>query len=213
MSAALTLAGLALLYFALLPLMLEVLVGIGGAPPHVMPAGDPGSLAAASPVLPTLAEPPANPLVGQIWLTPEHQLAVAVPAGPGQVEVRTVVLAHDASLMQQFRLSEYLDFTLDFALGITLAFQTPLVVVLLGWLGILTPDALARQRRYAIFLAAAIGAVVTPSGDPFSMMLLAVPVYLLYELGILLLRVAPPSAVARGEVLGRLLRAVRGGED
>jgi Sec-independent protein secretion pathway component TatC len=44
------------------------------------------------------------------------------------------------------------------------------------------------------------------------MALLAVPVYLLYELGILLLRIAPPSAVARGEVLDRLLRVVRGRE-
>lgn len=211
MSAVLTILGLALLYFLLLPLMLEVLVSIGGEPPRLLQSGGPTTVA-STPVIPTLAESPAHPLPGQLWLTPDHRLAVAVPVDPQHVEVRTVMLAHDSRLMQQFRLSEYLDFTLDFALGITIAFQTPLVVLLLGWLGVLTPSALARQRRYAIFAAAVIGAVVTPSGDPFSMALLAVPVYLLYELGILLLRVAPPSAVAQGEVLGRLLRLVRGGE-
>ncbi len=211
MSAALTLTGLALLYFVLLPLMLEVLVSMGGEPPQLLTSGTSGT-AASSPVVPTLADPPAQPMPGQIWLTPDHRLAVAVPMDAGHVEVRTVALAHGSRLMQQFRLSEYLDFTLDFALGITVAFQTPLVVLLLGWLGLLTPSSLARQRRYAIFAAAVIGAVVTPSGDPFSMALLAVPIYLLYELGILMLRVAPPSAVARGEVLGRLLRVVRGGE-
>lgn len=211
MSAALTVAGLALLYFVLLPLMLEVLVGIGGEPPRLLPAGQPSAVA-GTPTLPTLAAPPEHPQPGQLWLTQDHQLAVAVPAGSDVVEVRTVPLAHGTRLSQQFRLSEYLDFTLDFALGITVAFQTPLVVLLLGWLGVLTPGTLARNRRYAIFAAAVIGAVVTPSGDPFSMALLAVPVYLLYELGILLLRVAPPAAVAQGEVLGRLLRVVRGGE-
>jgi sec-independent protein translocase protein TatC len=211
MSAILTIVGLALLYFVLLPLMLEVLVSIGGEPPTLLQAGGPGGGTQAT-VVPTLAEAPARPQPGQMWLTPDHRLAVAVPVDAEHVEVRTVVLAHDARLMQQFRLSEYLDFTLDFALGITIAFQTPLVVLLLGWLGVLTPSSLARQRRYAIFAAAVIGAVVTPSGDPFSMALLAVPVYLLYELGILLLRIAPPSAVARGEVLDRLLRVVRGRE-
>jgi sec-independent protein translocase protein TatC len=211
MSAGLTLLGLSLLYFVLLPLMLEVLVSMGGEPHQLVASAGSGTVA-SSPVVPTLAEPPSQPLPGQIWLTPDHRLAVAVPVDAGHVEVRTVALAHGSRLMQQFRLSEYLDFTLDFALGITLAFQTPLVVLLLGWLGVLTPSSLARQRRYAIFAAAVIGAVVTPSGDPFSMALLAVPIYLLYELGILLLRVAPPIAVARGEVLGRLLRVVRGGE-
>ena len=78
-------------------------------------------------------------------------------------------------------------------------------------MGVITPQALGQFRRYAIFLAVVVSAIVTPGGDPFSLMLLAVPIYLLYELGIMLLRVAPPSAVARGEVLSRMMRLVRGG--
>jgi hypothetical protein len=74
----------------------------------------------------------------------------------------------------------------------------------------LTPEALGKFRRYAIFISALVAAIVTPSGDPFSLALLAVPVYLLFELGIVLLRIAPPSAVSKGEVLDRLLRVVRG---
>ena len=117
-------------------------------------------------------------------------------------------LLHGSRLAQQFRLSEYLDFVLDFALGTAVAFQTPIAVLLLGWIGVITPETLGRFRRYAVFFAAVIAAIVTPSGDLFSLALLAVPIYLLYELGILMLRIAPPSAVAQGRVFGRLLRMV-----
>jgi sec-independent protein translocase protein TatC len=215
MSAALTISGLALLHFVLMPMMLDVLVSFGSEPPVRLEAATSvaqASTAPASPTIPVLAEPPTHPASGQVWLTPDHRLAVAVPDGAGVVQVLSVPLVQGSRLAQQFRLSEYLDFTLDFALGTAVAFQTPLVVLLLGWMGVLTPQSLGQFRRYAIFLSVLVSAIVTPSGDPFSLALLAVPIYGLYELGLLLLRAAPPSAVARGEVLSRLLRAARGGE-
>lgn len=213
MSAALTVSGLALLHFLLMPMMLEVLVSFGSEPPQRLEAAPTAQVAtgAGIPTLPTLAEPPAHPAPGQAWLTPDHRLAVAVPDGEGMVQVLSVPLVQGSRLAQQFRLSEYLDFTLDFALGTAIAFQTPLIVLLLGWLGVLTPQALGQFRRYAIFLSVLVSAIVTPSGDPFSLALLAVPIYGLYELGILLLRAAPPAVVARGEVLSRIVRAARGG--
>jgi sec-independent protein translocase protein TatC len=213
MSAALTVSGLALLHFLLMPMMLEVLVSFGSEPPQRLEAAPTAQVAAGAgiPTLPTLTEPPAHPAPGQAWLTPDHRLAVAVPDGEGMVQVLSVPLVQGSRLAQQFRLSEYLDFTLDFALGTAIAFQTPLIVLLLGWLGVLTPQALGQFRRYAIFLSVLVSAIVTPSGDPFSLALLAVPIYGLYELGILLLRAAPPAVVARGEVLSRIVRAARGG--
>jgi len=213
MSAALTVSGLALLHFLLMPMMLEVLVSFGSEPPQRMESASTAQVAAtpAVPTLPVLHEAPAHPAPGQAWLTPDHRLAVAVPDGEGMVQVLSVPLVQGSRLAQQFRLSEYLDFTLDFALGTTIAFQTPLIVLLLGWLGVLTPQALGQFRRYAIFLSVLVSAIVTPSGDPFSLALLAVPIYGLYELGILLLRAAPPAVVARGEVFSRIVRAARGG--
>lgn len=213
MSAALTVSGLALLHFLLMPMMLEVLVSFGSEPPQRLEAAPTAQVVAGAGVttLPTLTEPPAHPAPGQAWLTPDHRLAVAVPDGEGMVQVLSVPLVQGSRLAQQFRLSEYLDFTLDFALGTAIAFQTPLIVLLLGWLGVLTPQALGQFRRYAIFLSVLVSAIVTPSGDPFSLALLAVPIYGLYELGILLLRAAPPAVVARGEVLSRIVRAARGG--
>lgn len=210
MSAALTLSGLALLHFLLMPMMLDVLVGFGSDPPMRYELREDGATE-TGPRIPMLQAPPERPQPGQAWITPEHRLAVAVLVDPRTVEVLSVPLVHGSRLAQQFRLSEYIDFTLDFALGTAIAFQTPLAVLLLGWMGVLTPQALGQFRRYAVFLAVVVSAIVTPGGDPFSLLLLAVPIYLLYEFGILLLRVAPPAAVARGEVLGRVLRLVRGG--
>ena len=70
-------------------------------------------------------------------------------------------------------------------------FQLPAIIYLLARLGVVTTELLSRTRRYAIVVITVIAALITPTGDPFNLMLLAVPMYLLYELGILLTRFAP----------------------
>ncbi len=77
-----------------------------------------------------------------------------------------------------------------------LAYQAPVVVLLLGWVGIVNVPMLRKNRRIAIFVITAVSAVITPP-DPLSMMLLAIPLYILYEFGVLLLRLFPsPRAMA-----------------
>lgn len=76
---------------------------------------------------------------------------------------------------------QYLSFTMRIALVFGLVFETPLVVILLSYLGVLSPRALARYRRHAIVAIAILSAVLTPSPDALSMMLLFVPFYFLYE--------------------------------
>jgi sec-independent protein translocase protein TatC len=82
------------------------------------------------------------------------------------------------------RVSEYLSLimTLIFAFGIT--FQLPVVLTLLGNVGIIGSEFLKRQRRYAVVLVFVVAAVLTPP-DIFSMLALAVPGMLLYELSII----------------------------
>ncbi|HMO56176.1 MAG TPA: twin-arginine translocase subunit TatC [Roseiflexaceae bacterium] len=70
-------------------------------------------------------------------------------------------------------------------------FQLPAVIFLLARVGIVTAAQLARTRRYAIVIITIIAALITPTGDPYNLLLLAIPMYLLYELGILLARLVP----------------------
>lgn len=70
-------------------------------------------------------------------------------------------------------------------------FELPALIYLLARLGIVNTRLLSRTRRYAIVIITIIAAIITPTGDPWNLMLLAVPMYLLYELGILLSRLVP----------------------
>ncbi len=81
-------------------------------------------------------------------------------------------------------ISHYLSFVLGLFLAFGLCFEVPVVLVILVALGALTPDQLAGGRRYAIVGAFVVAAVLTPP-DVLSQIMLAVPMCLLYELGIL----------------------------
>ncbi|HEU5011150.1 MAG TPA: twin-arginine translocase subunit TatC [Roseiflexaceae bacterium] len=70
-------------------------------------------------------------------------------------------------------------------------FELPAIIYLLARLGVVTTETLARTRRYAIAIIVVAAAVITPTGDPYNLALLAVPMYLLYEMGIVLTRFVP----------------------
>ncbi len=72
-----------------------------------------------------------------------------------------------------------------------LIFELPAIIYLLARLGVVNAKMLGRTRRYAIVIITIAAAVITPTGDPYNLLLLAVPMYFLYELGILLARFVP----------------------
>lgn len=79
-------------------------------------------------------------------------------------------------------------------------FQLPAIMYLLARLNIVSTAMLTSTRRYAIVVITIIAALITPTGDPYNLLLLAVPMYLLYELGIILTRFVPKSeAIATEE--------------
>lgn len=80
-------------------------------------------------------------------------------------------------------IGRYLDFVLMLFLAFGLCFEVPVVLVILVALGVVTPDQLAGSRRYAIVGAFVIAAVLTPP-DILSQTMLAIPMCLLYEVGI-----------------------------
>ena len=88
------------------------------------------------------------------------------------------------------------------ALAFAGGFQTPVIVLLLGWSGIIDRAFLRKYRKHALLVTAVIAAFMTP-GDPTTMFLLWVPLYVLYELGGVLLGLFPARNVAQGLRFGR----------
>ncbi|HEB76986.1 MAG TPA: twin-arginine translocase subunit TatC [Methylothermaceae bacterium] len=84
-------------------------------------------------------------------------------------------------------IARYLDFVLTLFFAFGLAFQVPIATIVLVWSGITTRESLARKRPYVIVAAFVIGMLLTPP-DVISQTLLAVPMWLLYELGLLFSR-------------------------
>jgi len=88
-------------------------------------------------------------------------------------------------LITEFRAKAYISFVIKMMLAFGLGFQLPIILIILQRLGILSYVTLRRQWRYAVVIIVVVVAVLTPSGDPISLLALAVPMYLLYELSIL----------------------------
>ncbi len=175
---------------------------------------------------PVLDEDPVAPRAGEAWISTKDQvIRVAIPVSKAN-QSALLNLAADASaalmnnaptndgpqlmllevpltvlggISQVYRLSEYISFVLLLLAGAVVAFQMPAVILLLGWVGFVSPKFLREKRRWAVFIMAIIAAVVTPP-DVMSMMLLLVPLWLLYEFGIVLLVFVPAHKVAGGRV-------------
>jgi sec-independent protein translocase protein TatC len=85
----------------------------------------------------------------------------------------------------------FIDISTTLLLWNGVIFELPAMIYLLARLGVVTAQMLASWRRYAVVVITVIAALITPTGDPFNLLLLAVPMYLLFELGILLARLVP----------------------
>ena len=88
------------------------------------------------------------------------------------------------------RVGNYINLIVTLLFWLGVSFQTPLVMFFLSKIGVITPRALARQRRFAVVVAFILGALITPTFDPINQGLVAIPIILLYELGIWLARLA-----------------------
>jgi sec-independent protein translocase protein TatC len=91
------------------------------------------------------------------------------------------------SLEQNLTIDKFLSYLMKLVLGFGVAFETPVIMLALGAMGIVTSDLLVRYRRHAIVAIFIIGAALTPP-DVFSQMLMAVPLLFLFELSIWLVR-------------------------
>jgi sec-independent protein translocase protein TatC len=195
-SAILCVTGLSLMYYIMLPLILDFMVTLAGGvsvQTELITLGD-----SISPLtIPILEEVPGVAAVGDAWVKmPEGVFEIAIPATEqGMLETLQLPMNQGSLISQQFQLSSYLGFVLLLMFAIGIAFQLPMVMLLLGWLGIVTPDWLRKNRKYALLILGIVSAMITPQ-DAVSMLMMLIPLYLLYEFGIALIVWVPVSRVA-----------------
>lgn len=91
-----------------------------------------------------------------------------------------------------FTFQHYINYVLNLILIFGGAFQTPVVVYLLNWLGLITLNQLKKWRPYVLLVITIVAAAITPTG-PIILLILAGPMYMLYEFGILLCLIAGPK--------------------
>lgn len=82
-------------------------------------------------------------------------------------------------------IGQYIDFTLKFLLGAGAVFELPLIIILLSRMGIINVQSLVKFRKFALLISFILGAILTPTPDAFNMTLMSVPIYLLFEIGVL----------------------------
>jgi sec-independent protein translocase protein TatC len=91
----------------------------------------------------------------------------------------------DRDITPQLAVGTYIDFNVKFLLIFGFAFELPLALTLLSRVGVVSAQILAKYRRHAILGALILSAILTPDATLFTMLLMAVPLMLLYEVGIL----------------------------
>jgi sec-independent protein translocase protein TatC len=87
------------------------------------------------------------------------------------------------------RIGSYANLMLSLLFWMGVVFETPLVMFFLSRIGVVSYKFFARQRRYAVVVAFVLGAIITPTFDPFNQTLVALPIIVLYEAGIWLARI------------------------
>lgn len=94
----------------------------------------------------------------------------------------------NSEVQNTITLSSYISVLGVMTLLLGIVFELPVLCWLLAKIGVLKADFMKKYRRHAIVAILVVGAVITPTGDPFTLMLVSVPIYLLWELSILIVK-------------------------
>jgi sec-independent protein translocase protein TatC len=197
-SAVMTLLGVLFAYYILLPTSIVFFLNIAAFYPKISDS-EPGfmtriitggGIRATQPAthdgpplqLPSLAADPPSPREGELWINVrEGRLKAFVDGKP-----RVIALQADSMLTPYPDIHRYVTSAAMIGLGVVIAFQLPVAMFVLAWMGLVDPAWISRYRKYAVFICVVAAAVLTPA-DVLSMALLFVPLYTLFEFGLLLM--------------------------
>lgn len=104
-----------------------------------------------------------------------------------------------AGVVMSTDITKYLDFVMALFMAFGVAFEVPVAIILLCWMGVTSPEALKKKRPYILVGAFVVGMLLTPP-DVFSQTLLAIPMYCLFEVGVFFSRFYVGKGRTREEV-------------
>jgi sec-independent protein translocase protein TatC len=110
-----------------------------------------------------------------------------------------LAVASDASMTPMLSISEQIGLVMAMLLGFGVIFEVPVIIAFLAMVGLVSAEFLSKYRRHAVVVNTLLAAILTPTGDPLNLALMAVPMCLFYEVGIILARLLgkkKPVAVA-----------------
>lgn len=94
-----------------------------------------------------------------------------------------------ATIKPMISVAKFISFCVGFIFAFGLVFELPLILALLSYIRVVNASFLTRNRRYAILIMAILSAVLTPTPDVFNMALMGGPLYVLFEIGVLLVKI------------------------
>lgn len=198
-SALLTASAIVFLYYVMLPVMLRFFIVFGSFMVQTQTPVAPLPPDVVLPSIPVLSADPPAPNPGEMWLNEAlRELRIAVTGPDGALAVFRMPMDVGGTIAQQYRIGEYVNLVFGMAIVFAIAFQLPIAMLLLGWTGIIEAKDLKPWRKHALFVCVIAGAIFTPA-DPGSMVLLAAPLYLLFELGLVLMQFVSTRRVAGKE--------------
>lgn len=200
--------GVMFLYYIVLPIVLHFFISFNKNFPlnDVSPTGfqqmvlfgeedtKPLSKQQTPMTIPLVTENPVNPVEGDAWVDVTAR-RLMIKTANDTLSVPLERWTQPMTMHSQFAIEFYISFVLMLALAFGIAFETPIVVFFLAWSGIVTTATMCRSRRYVLLGMLVISAVMTPP-DVISQILLAGPMYMLFELGILIARIVERKSAA-----------------
>lgn len=199
-SAALFAGGVAFMFYVVLPIVLNFFVAFAGTLdlPELRPSAVQKLITGAEEpqpnadmpeldlTVPVVGQNPSDAPVGAVWVNSSRK-TWNVQTADRVLGVRLQDMSRVGLVSAQYGIQFFISLVFSLAIGFGLAFELPIVVVFLAAMGIVSTAEMAQARRYVLFGIVVAAAILTPP-DIISQILLAVPMYLLFEVGLLVAR-------------------------
>jgi sec-independent protein translocase protein TatC len=193
LSLALFIIGLIFVYFPVLPLSIGFFLKFSSAlSPHDTGAARTHVDVAFTKTIPIIAGDPIAAPPGAVWYdTSNRMLKLALPGDskdPKKYAIRVITLGPESMMVPTITIGDYIDLVLTFMLTFGIAFQLPLVMLVLVSIGVVNVDFLKKKRKIMFFGMAVVASFLAPGDIVTSMLALLIPLVLLYEFGLILVK-------------------------